>query len=68
MILGHEGTLQGPFYQGSPEISLTGFILGSIGGVDNGGGKHYNNNADLEKAAIGACRHFIGNHAILKTF
>ena len=32
MILGHEGTLQGPFYQGSPEISLTGSIFGSIGG------------------------------------
>ena len=24
--------------------------------------------ADLEKAASGACGHFVGNHAILRTF
>ena len=31
MILGHEGTLQAPFYQGSHEISLAGSILGPLG-------------------------------------
>ena len=30
--------------------------------------KNLTNCADLEKAASGACGHFVGNHAILRTF
>ena len=33
----HKGILEGPFYKGSPDISLAGPILGSIRGSGLGG-------------------------------